>query len=130
MDASAIGHFSYIVNSKKTMLASRAFSEEERKETSTCRELTTFKDTWTNPDILKRFVGTGIMHYTDNEAMVHVLARGSRNARLYPLVVKTILDLRKYTIRMKAVWMSRNNKVINFVDSGSRDFHADDICLE
>ena len=79
-NASAISHFLYIVNGEKTMLASRAFSEEERKESSTWRELTAFKDTWTNPDILKRFEGTGIVHYTDNEAVVHVLAKGSRNA--------------------------------------------------
>ena len=62
--------------------------------------------------------------------MVHVLARGSRNARPYPLVLETILALRKYNIRMKAVWMSRDNKVIDFADSGSRDFHADDVFLE
>ena len=93
------------------MLASRAFSEE-REQSSTWRELTAFRDAWTNPDILKKFEGTGILHYTDNQAVVHVLAMGSRNARLYPLVVETILALRKYSIRMKAVWMSRDNRVM------------------
>ena len=39
-DASAIGHFVYMVNGEKTMLASRAFSEEEREKSSTWRELT------------------------------------------------------------------------------------------
>ena len=81
-DASAVGHFSYIVNGEKAMLALRAFSEEERKESSTWRELTAFKDTRTNPDTLKKIEGTGIVHYTDNQAVVHGLAMGSRNARL------------------------------------------------
>ena len=62
------------------MLASRTFSEEESRESSTWRELTAFKDTWTNPDVLKRLEGTGIVQNTDNEAVFHMLAKGSRNA--------------------------------------------------
>ena len=52
-DALAIGHFVYVVNGKKTMLALRAFSEKEREHNSTWRGLTAFRDTWTNADILK-----------------------------------------------------------------------------
>ena len=48
----------------------------------------------------------------------------------HTLIVETILALRKYSIRLKAVWMSRDSKIINFADRGSRDFHADDVSLE
>ena len=80
----------------KSILAARAFTEEERKESSTWRELTAFRDTWTNPKVLAKFAGTGIVHDTVNEAMVHVIATGSRNRRLHPLVVKTVLALRNH----------------------------------
>ena len=59
-----------------------------------------------------------------------MLARGSRNPLLYPLVVETILALRKYSIGLRAIWMSRDNKVIDFADEGSRDFHKNNVSLE
>ena len=89
-----------------------------------------FRDTWTNPTVLARFAGTGIVHYTDNQAMVHVIDRGSRNRKLQPLVVETVLALRNHSIKMSAVWRSRSDKLIEFADAGSRDFHADDISME
>ena len=58
------------------------------------------------------------------------MSKGSRNPRLYPLVVETILALRKYNIRLKAIWKSRDNRIIYFADRGSPDFHADDVSLE
>ena len=112
------------------MLASRAFSKEEREQSYTWTELTAIRDTWTNTDILDKFKGSGIAHYTENQAVFHVLSKGSRNPCLYPLVVETILALRKSSIRLKVIWMSRDNRNIDFADGGSRDFHADDVSLE
>jgi phosphopantetheinyl transferase len=130
-DASGIGHFCYVMKEDdKSMLAARAFTEEERKESSTLRELTAFRDTWTNPEVLAKFAGTGIVHYMDNQAMVQVIAKGSRNKCLQPLIVKTVLALRNHGIKMMVVWKSRDDKIINFAEAGSRDFHADDICME
>ena len=40
------------------------------------------------------------------------------------------MALRNHGIKMTAVWKSRDNKIINFAEAGSRDFHADDICME
>ena len=114
----------------KSTLAARAFTEEERKMSSTWRELTAFRDTWTNPEVLAKFAGTGIVHYMDNQAMVQVIAKGSRNRHLQPLIVNTVLALRNHGIKMTSVWKSRDDKIINFADARSRDFHADDISME
>ena len=69
-DASGVGHFAYLVNSCRTILAARPFSEEERGQSSTWRELSAFHAVWTNPDWLRRFAGRRVCHYTDSQAMV------------------------------------------------------------
>ena len=66
----------------------------------------------------------------DNQAMAQVIAKGSRNRHLQPLIVNTVLALRNHGIKMTSVWKSRDDKIINFADARSRDFHADDISME
>ena len=129
-DASGVGYFSYLVGSSRTTLAARAFSEEERRESSTWRELAAFHDTWTKECNLVQFAGQKVAHYTDNQAMASVVCRGSKNERLQPLVVEAVLALRRHGVSMSAVWRSREDGLICYADKGSRDFHADDISLD
>ena len=129
-DASGVGHFSYLLGQHRITLASRAFTEEERGQSSTWRELSAFSDTWTSQEVLDRFRGCQISHYTDSKAMASIVTRGSRNPRLQPLVMKAVLALRSAGIVMEAVWLSRDDGIIDFADRGSRDYHHDDISLD
>ena len=129
-DASGVGFFSYLVGSARTTLAARAFSERERRESSTWRELAAFHSTWTDEGNLALFAGRKVAHYTDNRAMASIVSKGSKNERLQPMVVEAVLALRRHGISMSAVWKSREDGLICYADQGSRDFHADDISLD
>jgi hypothetical protein len=129
-DASGVGSFCYLLGNSRVTLASRAFTEVERNQSSTWRELSAFHETWTRPEVLRRFAGCRIAHYTDSQAMASIISKGSRNVRLQPLVVEAVLALRGAGIVMEAVWMSRESGVIEYADRGSRDFHPDDISLD
>ena len=122
-DASGVGHSVYLVGVARTTLASRAFSAEEQLQSSTWREMKAVQETWTNPGILGRFSGCRVAHYTDNKAVAAIVSKGSRNPRLQPLVVETVLALRSAGIVLEAVWRSREDGLIKFADLGSRDFH-------
>ena len=62
--------------------------------------------------------------------MVHIIAKGSRNRKLQPLVMKSVLKLREFAIEVEPVWVSRKDGIIKYADMGSRDFHADDISVD
>ena len=129
-DASGVGSFCYLLGNSRVTLASRAFTEVERSQSSTWRELSAFRDTWTCPEVLRRFAGCRIAHYTDSQAMASIISKGSRNIRLQPMVVEAVLALRSAGIVMEAVWVSREAGVIEYADRGSRDFHPDDVSLD
>ena len=129
-DASAVGHFVYAVGPERSILASRAFKQEEQEQSSTWRELKAFYDTWTNLEVLKRYAGGRVAHYTDSKAMASIVMKGSRNRKLHPMVVESALALRHHGIRMESVWRSRDDGLIQWADRGSRDFHSDDISLD
>ena len=128
-DGSGIGYFVYKVNGKKC-LARRAFTAEEREESSTFRELVAFHETWTNEEVLKSFQYKRVAHYTDSKAMMFIIAQGSRNRKLQPLIMEAKLSCRKYNIIVEPIWISRDDERIKFADIGSRDFHADDISVD
>ena len=128
-DGSGIGYFSYEIGNK-TCLARRAFTPEETLQSSTFRELLAFHDTWTNVENLSRFQGLKISLHTDSQALVHIIAKGSRNRKLQPMIMKVTLSLREFGIVVEPVWMSRDDGIIKYADMSSRDFHSDDISVD
>jgi hypothetical protein len=128
-DGSAVGHFSYNLDGGGR-LAGRAFTEEERAESSTFRELLAFRDTWTDEATLRSFRGKRVTHYSDSKAMCIIVMKGSKNRKLQPLVVEALLALRSYGISMESAWLSREDGIIKIADLGSRDYHADDISVD
>ena len=46
------------------------------------------------------------------------------------MVMEALLALRDAGIVMEAVWLSRQDGIIEFADKGSRDYHPDDISLD
>ena len=128
-DGSSIGFYSYEVDSKKR-LACRAYSAVECKQSSTYRKLLAFHATWTSRENLECYRNKRIAHFTDNKALVFIIAKGSRNRTLHPLIVEVTLKLREFGIKVDPVWLSREEGMIKYADMGSRDFHSDDISLD
>ena len=46
------------------------------------------------------------------------------------MVMEAVLALRSAGIVMEAVWLSRDDGIIDFADRGSRDYHPDDVSLD
>ena len=90
-DSSSVGLFSYLVQGKEC-IAQRAFTEQERAESSTYRELLAFVETWTNRQVLARFRGFTVAHYTDNKGLASIICKGSSNPKseLQPLIIQAI----------------------------------------
>ena len=93
-------------------------------------QLKAFHETWTKSEVLEQYRDSVVCHYTDSQAMASIVTKGSRNVRLHPMVVDVSLALRKYGIKVEAVWRSREDGLIQWADLGSRDFHDDDISLD
>ena len=53
-----------------------------------------------------------------------------RNPKLQKLALEIFLALRKYHISLHPVWESRDDEIIQWADSGSRDFRSDDCSLD
>ena len=128
-DASDKGFFTYKVDSKDRVI-SRPFTAAESKESSTFRELTTVHEVWTDEETLTEFAGQTVGHYTDNKAVCFIMGGGSRQPKLQKLAMSIFLALRKHNIVLNPIWISRESEVIQWVDSGSRDFRSDDYSLD
>ena len=128
-DGSGVGHFVYSVG-EGVRLAGRPYSSWEQQQSSTYRELVAFHDTWTCEEVLEKFKGKMVTHLTDSKAMCFIVEKGSRNPKLHPMVVEATLALRKWGVRVEAMWRSREEGVIRVADLGSRDYHEDDVSLD
>ena len=109
-DASDLGFFSYRVDSLQRAF-SRPFSADESEESSTFKELTAIKDTWSRIDVLEEFRGKTVGHMTDSKYAVYILSVGSRNPRLQDLSLSVFLTLRKYRTRL-ITFMSQPKKIV------------------
>ena len=72
------------------------------------------------------FAGKTVGHYTDNVATVYIMGSGSRQPKLQALDLDIFMSLRKFNITLVPVWITRDSAIIQWADSGSKDFHSDD----
>ena len=127
-DASGSGYF--VVNlDRHIMLKTDAFSEFESLQSSTWRELRAVHQTYTDPEILKRFAGLTVCHYTDSKSVANILFKGSKVFLLNVMVREIFLSLRNHVIKLVPYWISRENSFIKLADVGSRENRSDDYSL-
>jgi len=50
----------------------------------------------------------------DSQAKADIIVKGSRNPKLQPMIMEVVLALRRYGIRMVAVWKSREDGLISY----------------
>ena len=75
-------------------------------------QLKALHETWTKREVLEQYRDSVVCHYTDSQAMASIVTKGSRNEKLHPMVVDVSLALRKYGIKVEAVWKSRDDGLI------------------
>ena len=127
-DASGSGYF--VVNlDKSIMLKTDAFSQFESLQSSTYRELRAVHQTYTDPEILSRFAGLTVCHYTDSKSVANILYKGSKVHLLNVMVREIFLALRNHVIKLVTYWVSRENQYIKLADLGSRENRSDDYSL-
>ena len=87
-------------------------------------------ETWTNEVVLVEFEGQTVGYYIDNVAVVYILGSGSKQPKLQALAMEVFMSLRKYRITLCPVWISRDSEIMQWADSGSKDFHSNDNSLD
>ena len=110
-DASEIGFCTYEVNSG-IKLATRSFTDQEKRQSSTFRELLAIRDTWCLEENLEKFKGLRVRHMTDNQAVTYIMKSGSKKLHLHKLATEIVLACRKFNVRLEVEWLGRNEKEI------------------
>ena len=103
------------------MLLHRPFTAEEKKESSTYRELLALRDIYVT-DLCSSFKGQVVRHLTDNKAVESVMVVGSRVPKLQEMVVSIYRKCKEADVTLLVEWRSREYPLIQVADSGSRLF--------
>ena len=85
-DASGVGVFGYLVDDSKCVLLKRAFSAEEKKESSTYRELLALRDIYLS-DFSLDLKDQVVRHLTDNKSVETIMRIGLSVPKLQDMVV-------------------------------------------
>ena len=117
-DASGTGLYLYQEQPRRTLL-SQPLREEDKKKSSTHRELLVFKNFYTAEDawVLE---GKTVTHYTDNRGTCFIARGGSSNPELQELALQIFLACQKKSIKLKVEWKRRSEEEMEDADEGSR----------
>ena len=119
-DASGVGVFGYLVGDKQVLLK-RGFTLEEKKESSTYRELVALRDIYLS-DFAVDLKGQVVRHLTDNKAVESIMRIGSSKPKLQDMAISIYKKSRDFNFTLLVEWRSREDPLIKFADEGSRLF--------
>ena len=95
-------------------------SEEEKKESSTLRELKGIKQ---GLELLKGTLsGKRVLWSNDNQAATLIVKFGSMRENLHRVACDIVEICKSSEIELKVEWKSRDDKEIKFYDGVSKDF--------
>ena len=128
-DSSEAGCFGFQFVDKYQILLRRSFTSEERRASSTLRELLALKYIYTE-EVAEQFAGQKILHLTDNQAVESIMSTGSRK----PVIQKVALDIfmacRNLKIDLKVEWRPRDHFLLEHADCGSKSFDENNVSLD
>ena len=127
-DASGEGAFGYEMSDKYKVLLRKAFSEEEKRASSTVRELLALKFIYTS-SLADPWRGRRILHLTDNQAVVAITQNGSSSVHLQKIAVEIFRSCREKKIELLVEWRSRDNYLLVHADIGSKSFDSSSFSL-
>merc|ERR1712239_36895 len=71
-------------------------------------------------DQADRYRGKSLVHYSDNQAAVSILQKGSRVPALHNMAVEVFLACKERAIILHPAWKRRNEEEMVVADLGSR----------
>ena len=104
-DASDRGLYAFNYGDGVETLARRmfTFTAKEAKEGSTYREVLLIHEVYCSGDVWK-FFNRKIRHLTNNKAVEWIFKSGSRNHRIYKLIVEVFLFCHVHQIHLAVSW--------------------------
>lgn len=128
-DSSELGTFGYQLEDNFKVLLRRSFDEEERKSSSTMRELLALKFIYTS-SIAEPWKGLRILHLTDNQGVASIVQNGSKKQHLQKIVLEIFLSCRKLNIELFVEWRPRDDPLLVLADIGSKSFDSSSFSLD
>ena len=128
-DSSQDGAFGYQLEDNYKVLLRRSFSLEERKESSTMRELLALKFIYSS-ELANLWTGLRILHLTDNKGVSSIVERGSKKKHLQEVVVEIFQNCRRKNIQLFVEWRPRSGPLLVLADLGSKSFDSSSFSLD
>ena len=117
-DASGTGLYLYQEQPRRTLL-SQPLKDDDRKKSSTHRELMVFRNFYESKEAWA-LEGKTVTHYTDNRGTYYIVKGGSSHQELQELALQTFLACREKNIKLKVEWKRRSEEEMVDADEGSR----------
>ena len=92
-DASGVGVFGYLVGDRQVLLK-RSFTLDEKKESSTYRELLALRDIYLS-DFALNLKGQVVRHLTDNKSVEYIMRIGSSKPKLQDMAIAIFKNCRE-----------------------------------
>ena len=128
-DASADGMFGYQFGDLNSVVLRKLFSQEERRASSTLRELLCLKYIYTS-EVSSRYQGENVLHITDNRAAVSIMSTGSRKPHLQKIAVEIFQACKAKNIHLTLEWRPRDDELVRIADQGSKSFDPSAVSLD
>ena len=109
-DASGVGVFGYLVGEDKRVLLKRAFNDEEKKESSTFRELLALRDIYLSNSSLD-LKGQVVRHLTDNKAVETMMRIGSPVPKLQDMAINIFKKCRELNETSRCWWNGGQGRI-------------------
>ena len=129
-DASEDGGFGFVYSDQFEVVLRKAFDEEEKRKSSTFRELKALSFIYSDEATMQRFIGKKILHLTDNSAVVDILANGSRKPELLEMAVDIYNKCRRFKVMLDVEWRPRTHYLLQLADEGSKSFDSSSVSLD
>ena len=127
-DSSQSGSFGFQFQDKYQILLRRSFNREERRSSSTVRELLALKFIYTEA-VAAQFQGKKILHLTDNQAVESIMLSGSRKPEIQNIALAIFMACRRLKIDLKVEWRPRDHFLLAHADLGSKSFDENNVSL-
>ena len=128
-DASELGVFGYEFALNYEIVLRRMFTSEEKKGSSTLREMIALRDIYMS-SAADRYSGKTVRHLTDNQAVPRIVTVGSRNPKLQDIALNLYLRCKQLNITLMVEWRSREDPLLVHADIGSKLFDQSSFSLD
>lgn len=128
-DSSAHGAFGFEISDKYRVILRKGFSAEEKKASSTERELLALKYIYAS-EISWAWQGLRILHLTDNKGVESITHVGSSKPHLQNLALDVFKGCKEKGIHLEVQWRPRDNYLLAHADRGSKSFDASSFSLD